>query len=578
MKKKLNKDIVYSLVEAKCFIEARNHIKKYYLFPYTEEEYKEKGVKLFLSQDKKSGFGIAEDGELLSLFSLEKGRGDGLVESAKKHNITYLRCLGDKLKELYLKHGFEIIKKKEWDDKTSPRGWDYEKFGRPVYYKMILKNKIMKKEINTKPLSGFMELKPAEQILFNKIKDVIEKNYRLFGFIPMDNPLIERKETLFANVGGETQKEIYQFKKGDEEIALRFDLTVPLARYVADKYGELTFPFKRYQIAKVYRGERPQAGRFREFYQADIDVIGDGELSLNYDSEVIAAAIKIFQDLDLDATIRINNRKIFNGIFDFFEIDENKRDEFLIFIDKWEKIGEEKVKEEILKLGIEKEKLDKILEILKIKKLEDLEKTEISTESFQDGLKELKEVFENLKAFGFDEKKYELDLIIVRGLAYYTGTIYETRLNQNPEFGSVCSGGRYENLASAYTDKKLPGVGISIGLSRLFDLLLKNQIIQPEEKTYTKFLILPMTDDKKTALKLAQKLREENIPTEINFDFQKKLGKRIRYADKLGIPFVVLIGEDEIREGFYTVKNLETGEQERVEKIEDLIKKIKNTA
>ncbi len=416
-------------------------------------------------------------------------------------------------------------------------------------------------KINTKPLSGFMELKPAEQILFDKIKKTIEENYKLFGFIPMDNPLIERKEVLFAKAGGETETQIYELEKGDEKLALRFDLTVPLARYVADKYGELTFPFKRYQIAKVYRGERPQAGRFREFYQADIDIIGNENLPLSYDAEVIAIAIKIFQDLNLDATVRINNRKLFNGLFEFLNLSE-KAESLMQIIDKLEKVGEEKIREYFLDEGLGESEISKIFEFLKIRKVEGLEKIKIENGIFEEGVKEVKEVFENLKALNISEEKFLLDTSIARGLGYYTGTIYETRLNKYPEFGSVCSGGRYENLASEYIDKKLPGVGISIGLSRLFDQLLKKGVIEPKEASYTKILILPLSENEKEfSLNLLSKIRAEKIPAEIDLDFDRKMQKRAKYAEKLKIPFVLFVGEDEVKDNIFSLKNFNTGEK-----------------
>lgn len=433
-------------------------------------------------------------------------------------------------------------------------------------------------KINTKPLSGFMELKPAEQILFDKIKETIEKNYQLFGFIPMDNPLIERKEVLFAKAGGETETQIYEFRKGDTDLALRFDLTVPLARYVADNYGELTFPFKRYQIAKVHRGERPQAGRFREFYQADIDIIGDETLDLNFDSEIPAVIVKVFNDLGFENfTLRINNRKIFNGLF--LDLALEKESEWIMqIIDKLDRVGADMCQEELKEKGIHFKKVDKIFNLLKLKGtnleiLENLKKMEIENEIFDEGVRELELVINNLQSLGIKEKYFEIDLTIARGLNYYTGTVYETRLNDYPEIGSVCSGGRYDNLASEYTSKKLPGVGISIGLSRLFDQLLKKEVIKLNESTYTKILILPMEKNaKENALELVSKLRDNNIPSEINLNFDKKLPKRIKYADKLNIPFVIFIGEEELKKNKYTLKNMETGKQELVN-FEEILKK-----
>jgi len=426
---------------------------------------------------------------------------------------------------------------------------------------------MLNKEINTKPLSGFMELKPGEQILFNKMKNIIEENYKLFGFVPMDNPILERKEVLFAKAGGEIKTQIYELQKGKDDLALRYDLTVPLARYVADKYGELAFPFKRYQIAKVYRGERPQAGRFREFYQADIDVIGDGELSLDFDAEVIAVVIKILNQLKIEfpklgnAVLRINNRKLFNGLFEFLNL-ENKADEIMQAIDKLEKIGEEKVGVIFDEISLSEDEKKTIFEFLKTKNISDLEEKDIQNEIFQEGVSELKKVFDDLKQLGISEENFEFDFSIVRGLAYYTGIIYETRLENFPEFGSVCSGGRYENLASEYIDKKLPGVGISIGLSRFFDQLLKNGVIEPEEKTYSRILILPMTENEKEfALDLVSKVRAEKISAEVDLRFEKKIAKRAKYAEKLRIPFVLFLGGDEIKRGKFALKNFNTGEK-----------------
>jgi len=440
----------------------------------------------------------------------------------------------------------------------------------------------MKKEINTKPLSGFMELKPGEQILFNKMKNIIEENYKLFGFIPMDNPQIERKEILFAKAGGEIKTQIYDLQKGDDDLALRYDLTVPLARYVADKYGELAFPFKRYQIAKVYRGERPQAGRFREFYQADIDVIGDGELSLDFDAEVIAVAVKIFNEWKEifpklgDSLTKINSRKLFDGLFEFLKIQE-KTIELMQEIDRLDKIGENGVKENLEKLDIAVEKIEKIFEFLKAKSFDDIENLNIQNETFKTGVMELKTVVDNLKALGVDEKYYEINTSIARGHAYYTGVINELSLVDYPEFGTVSAGGRYENLASEYIDKKMPGTGTSVGLSRLFDQLLKNGVIETEEKTYSKILILPMTENEKEfALDLVLKIRAEKISAEVDLRFDKKMAKRAKYAEKLKIPFVLFLGEDEVQSQKFSLKNFQTGEKIEDLDLEKLVKILKD--
>ena len=328
-------------------------------------------------------------------------------------------------------------------------------------------------KIQPRTLPGFMELLPNEQIVFNDIKEKIQKSYERFGFLPLDTPIIEDAEVLLAKAGGETEKQIYRFNKGENDLALRFDLTVPLAKYVSEYYGELSFPFKRYQIGKVYRGEKAQAGRYREFYQCDVDIIGDGELSIIHDAEIPSIIYTTFKELGFEKfTIHINNRKILNGIFD--EIGStDKSTDILRIIDKIEKIGAEKVEEELTELGIAKKEIETIMNFIKIsgtntEKIETLKQLGIKSEIFNTGLNELEQVIKLIKVCGVPEKNVQIDLTIARGLDYYTGTVYETFLDDYKKLGSVCSGGRYENLAEYYTDKKLPGVGISIGLTRLF--------------------------------------------------------------------------------------------------------------
>ena len=322
-------------------------------------------------------------------------------------------------------------------------------------------------------LAGFMELMPNEQILFEQMKEKIEKTYRKFGFLPLDTPILELSEVLLAKAGGETEKQIYRFDKGDTDISMRFDLTVPLAKYVAKNYGNLSFPFRRYQIGKVYRGERTQKGRFREFYQCDIDIIGDGEVSIANDAELPSVIYSIFTELGFsDFTIKINNRKILNGLFESLEQKDNAV-EILRIIDKIEKIGKEAVIEELQKINVPENSIKGILDFIEIEgstdeKIEKLNNLGIDNETYLKGLQELTQVIKYIRLFGIPESNFKVDLTIARGLDYYTGTVYETFLNEYRELGSVCSGGRYENLAENYTDKKLPGVGISIGLTRLF--------------------------------------------------------------------------------------------------------------
>ena len=425
-------------------------------------------------------------------------------------------------------------------------------------------------------LAGFMELMPNEQILFEQIKQKIEKTYQKFGFLPLDTPILELSEVLLAKAGGETEKQIYRFEKGDTDISMRFDLTVPLAKYVAKNYGNLSFPFRRYQIGKVYRGERTQKGRFREFYQCDIDIIGDGELSIINDAELPSVIYNVFKELGFDNfTIKINNRKLFNGLFESLNQKENAV-EILRIIDNIEKIGKETVIEELEKIQVPTDSINKILEFIEIEgttdeKLQKLQDLNIENESFQTGLEELKQVVKYVRLFGIPDSNFKVDLTIARGLDYYTGTVYETFLNEYRELGSVCSGGRYENLAEHYTDKKLPGVGISIGLTRLFYKLNELNLIKANKKSVAEVLIVPMVEDMKMPIKLASNLRNNGINTEI-FLNDKKLKAKMKYADKLEIPYVIVVGEDEVNTGIVKIKNMKTGEQ--VERnIEEITKK-----
>lgn len=428
-------------------------------------------------------------------------------------------------------------------------------------------------------LPGFMELLPKDQILFNKILDTIRKTYEEFGFIPLDTPLIEKSEVLLAKGGGETEKQIYRFTKGDTDMALRFDLTVPLARYVAQHFSDLTFPFRRYHIGKVYRGEKSQRGRFREFYQCDVDIIGNGKLSVVYDAEIVSIIYATFNNLGFkDFTIKINNRKVLNGFFASLNI-ENTVD-VLRTIDKLEKIGEKGVISELKGIGLTENTIDKILNFIKIQgtnqeKLQALKSLDMHTEVFQNGIDELTTVIEYINSFGVPEKNYMIDLTIARGLDYYTGTVYETFLDNYPEIGSVCSGGRYENLAEYYTTQKLPGVGVSIGLSRLFYQLKEAGLLESDTpSTLTKVLVVPMDATcNEYSIKVANTLRESGIISEVYFE-EVKVGKKLNYANKLDIPYVVLIGEDEIQRQMVSLKNMKTGYQETLA-IDEVIKSVK---
>ena len=415
-------------------------------------------------------------------------------------------------------------------------------------------------------LPGFMELLPQDQILFNQIKETIRRNYEKFGFLPLDTPIIEDSKVLLAKAGGETEKQIYRFNKGENDLSLRFDLTVPLAKYVAKNYGTLAFPFRRYQIGKVYRGERQQKGRYREFYQCDIDIIGDGELSIINDAELPNVIYNTFKELEFgEFTICINNRKILNGLFESLELNEISAD-ILRIIDKIEKIGKEAVIEELEKLNIEDNKIEKIMNFIaiegsndeKIKALNDLG---ITSEKFQKGLEELTDVIKYMRLFGIPEENFKIDLTIARGLDYYTGTVYETFLNEYKNLGSICSGGRYENLAEYYTDKKLPGVGISIGLTRLFYQLNEIKLLKAQKKSIADVLVISMTENFEYVSKVASKLRDEGKNVQVYYE-DKKVKAKFKYADKLEIPYTVVIGDDEVQSNSYSVKNMTTGEQE----------------
>ena len=425
-------------------------------------------------------------------------------------------------------------------------------------------------KIKPRTLSGFMELPPDTQVQMDKMRAVLAETYARYGFTPLDTPAIEAAEVLLAKGGGETEKQIYRFTKGDSDLALRFDLTVPLAKYVAANYGQLTFPFRRYQIGKVWRGERAQRGRFREFYQADIDIIGDGALDILNEAEIPAIIYDTFTRLGLHRfRIRVNNRKVLNGFFAILGLSEQAGD-VLRTIDKLDKIGADKVRALLTDTcGVTSEQADEILRFIacpgtSADKLAFLEQYRGRNETFDTGLDELRTVVGYLPAFGVPEENFELDLTIARGLDYYTGTVYETVLLDHPEVGSICSGGRYDDLAGYYTNKSLPGVGISIGLTRLFYILQEQNMISDAVLTApADVLILPMTDDLSAAVALASMLRAGGLRVQL-YSERKKFKAKIGYADKLGIPFVIFLGEDEIAKHVCALKNMATGVQEAV--------------
>ncbi len=421
-------------------------------------------------------------------------------------------------------------------------------------------------KIKPRTLSGFMELMPAPQKQLERMMQILRDTYELYGFTPLDTPILESSEILLAKGGGETEKQIYRFQKGDSDLAMRFDLTVPLAKYVAIHAGELSFPFRRYQIGKVYRGERAQRGRYREFYQADIDIIGDGKLDILNEAEIPSIIYTIFRRFGLKRfVIRVNNRKLLNGFYALLGLTEKSGD-IMRTVDKLDKIGADKVRVILLEEGLTEEQADEILRFIAIKGtnaevLEKLEAWKGKDETFDLGLQELATVAKHLAAFGVPEENFSVDLTIARGLDYYTGTVYETTLLDHPELGSVCSGGRYDSLAEYYTDRQLPGVGISIGLTRLFYVLGEQKVLNDALPTApADCLLLPMTDDLGAAVSLATAFREAGIRTQIYAE-QKKFKAKIGYADKLRIPYVVFLGEDEIARGECSVKDLRSGEQ-----------------
>ena len=421
--------------------------------------------------------------------------------------------------------------------------------------------------IKPRTLSGFMELLPAKQAQMERMMEILRKTYASYGFAALDTPVIEDAQILLAKGGGETEKQIYRFQKGDSDLALRFDLTVPLAKYVALHYNDLAFPFRRFQISKVYRGERAQRGRFREFYQADIDIIGDGKLDILNEAEIPAIIYKVFKGFGLNRfQIRVNNRKILNGFYAMLGLTEQSGD-IMRTVDKLDKSGADKVKVILMDdCGLTGEQADEILKFIAItgtnaEVLAALEGYAGKNETFDLGLQELKAVTANLAAFGVPEANFAVDLTIARGLDYYTGTVYETTLLDHPEIGSVCSGGRYDNLAGYYIDKPLPGVGISIGLTRLFYVLDEQGLLNPElPNAPADALVLPMTAEPGPAIALAETLRSAGVRVQL-YGEQKKFKQKMSYADKLGVPYAVLLGEDEIAQGKCSVKNMKTGQQ-----------------
>lgn len=424
----------------------------------------------------------------------------------------------------------------------------------------------MARKVEPRILSGFLELLPEDQIVFDFMKNTIEKTYAKYGFVNVETPLIEYSEVLLAKAGGETEKQIYRFNKGDNDLSLRFDHTVPLARYVAKNAPYLVFPFKRYSIGKVYRGERPQKGRFREFYQCDIDIVGNESLDIAYDAELPLIIYDTFTNLGFDKiTINLNNRKILNGLFNELNL-VSVKDDVMRLIDKLDKIGYGTFKESLKDYISDENTIDSLLKFLNIEgnakdTINALRELNYSDETFNLGVEELETVINDMNSLGLSENNYKINLKIARGLDYYTGTIYETFLDDYKELGSVCSGGRYNDLASFYTDKVLPGVGISIGLTRLYSKLKEINFYKNEMKSLTKVMVIDLEGGKEKALELTSLLRKENINVDMPHLNGKGMKQKMQYASRLGVNYVVILGEDEVKNNVYALKDMYKGEQ-----------------
>jgi len=412
--------------------------------------------------------------------------------------------------------------------------------------------------------SGFLELLPAEQIVFNQMIKKIQHTYELFGFTPIETPAIEYSEILLAKAGGETEKQIYRFTKGSNDLCLHFDLTVPLARYVAEHANQITFPFRRYQIQKVWRAERPQRGRFREFYQCDIDVIGSFNPLI--DAEIPSVIFTVFKNLGFEKfTIKVNNRKVLNGFLAGIGAEEQSQD-ILRLIDKVEKISRDDLIKEAESQGISKTVMTRVFELIDVKGtneevLKKLKELPVNNDKYTAGIKELELVLSGMSKFKIPPEAYKVDLTIARGLDYYTGTVYETTLDDYPSIGSVCSGGRYDDLASHYTNATLPGVGVSIGLTRLFDQLRLAGALNITSSIPTKVLVVPISEEfLGAAMETATEFRHHEVSAEVYLE-EGRFGKKLDYANKQGVPFVAIVGTEEVQENELVLKNMADSSQ-----------------
>ena len=430
--------------------------------------------------------------------------------------------------------------------------------------------------IQPSTLPGMMELLPEDQMVFDTIKRRIEDVFIKNAFFSIDTPAIEKLDVLLSKGGGETSKQVYRIDSSKKNQGLRFDLTVPLAKYVSMYMQDLAFPFRRYQIAKVYRGERNQKGRYKEFYQCDIDIIGNEKLSLYNDAEIVKCMYEALKSIDVpDFEFQFNNRKILNGYFSYLGIEDFES--CLRIIDKLDKIGIDNVKEELSKLNLDDEKIDSILSFLQIdgtnlEIIEKLETLNIDNELFVCGLEELKFVYEDILSLGVSPDNIKINLSITRGLDYYTGSVFETFFKEYREIGSICSGGRYDSLANNFTKSKLPGVGMSIGLTRLFYQLQELNLVKGQQTNFD-CIIIPMKGYEKNAVKLMNDLRSSSVRC-MSYLEDDKLKKKFNYADKLSVKYVIIIGQDEVEQNKFTLRNMENGNQELLE-LNQIIEKLK---
>ena len=430
--------------------------------------------------------------------------------------------------------------------------------------------------IQPSTLPGMMELLPEDQLVFDTIKRKIEDVFIKNAFFSIDTPAIEKLDVLLSKGGGETSKQVFRIDNSKKNQGLRFDLTVPLAKYVSMYMQDLAFPFRRYQIAKVYRGERNQKGSYKEFYQCDIDIIGNEKLSLYNDAEIVKCMYEALKSIDVpEFEFQFNNRKILNGYFSYLGIDDFES--CLRVIDKLDKIGIDNVKEELSKINLDASKIDTLLKFLEIdgtnqEIIEKLESLNIDNELFTCGVNELKFVYQDILSLGVNPENIKINLSITRGLDYYTGSVFETFFKDYPEIGSICSGGRYDSLANNFTKSKLPGVGMSIGLTRLFYQLQELNLVKGKQTNFD-CIIIPMKGYEKNAVKLMNDLRNSSVKCMIYLE-DDKLKQKFNYADKLSVKYVIIIGQDEVEQNKFTLRNMENGNQELLE-LNEIIEKLK---